>query len=135
MSANIKTLEKHFMALEQFVPLKPIRTMVDYEKAVEVLNELLDAGAADESHALANLAATLGELIGDFDDHHFPAKDVSGAAMIRFLMEQNGLKQGDLPEIGTQGVVSEILRGKRDINVRQVRSLKLRFGVSADAFI
>jgi HTH-type transcriptional regulator/antitoxin HigA len=54
--------------------------------------------------------------------------------MLKFLMQQHGLKQGDLPDIGTQGVVSEILNGKREINLRQVRKLKELFGVSADAF-
>ena len=52
-----------------------------------------------------------------------------------FLMEQHELKQGDLPEIGSQGVVSEILAGKRELNVRQVRALSKRFGVSAATFV
>ncbi len=30
-----------------------------------------------------------------------------------YLMEEHGLRQSDLPEIGSQGVVSEILNGKR----------------------
>jgi HTH-type transcriptional regulator / antitoxin HigA len=83
---------------------------------------------------LANLVTLLGELIGDYDDQHYPNPEVSGVEMLKFLMEQHGLKQSDLPEIGSQGVVSEIIRGKREINLRQVKSLKERFGVSADAF-
>ncbi len=31
-------------------------------------------------------------------------------------MEQHGLKQGDMPDIGSQGVVSELLSGKRELN-------------------
>ena len=50
-------------------------------------------------------------------------------------MEQHGLKQGDLEEIGSQGVVSEILTGKRELNVRQVRALSQRFGVSTATFL
>ena len=34
-----------------------------------------------------------------------------------------------LPEIGSQGVVSEILSGKRELNVRQIRALAARFHV------
>lgn len=48
---------------------------------------------------------------------------------------QHGLRQSDLPEIGSQGVVSEILVGKRELNIRQVRALSERFGVSAATFI
>jgi HTH-type transcriptional regulator/antitoxin HigA len=49
-------------------------------------------------------------------------------------MEQHGLLQGDLPEVGSQGVVSEILRGKRELNVRQIQALAERFHLPAGAF-
>ena len=45
-------------------------------------------------------------------------------------MEEHDLTQSDLPEVGSQGVVSEILGGKRALNVRQIRALSERFGVS-----
>jgi len=50
-------------------------------------------------------------------------------------MEQHRLTQSDLPEVGTQGVVSEILRGKRELNVRQIKALSSRFHVQASVFI
>jgi len=50
-------------------------------------------------------------------------------------MQEHGVRQGDLPEIGSQGVVSEILSGKRRLNTRQVRALRKRFGVSPMVFI
>jgi HTH-type transcriptional regulator / antitoxin HigA len=45
------------------------------------------------------------------------------------------LTQVDLPEIGSQGMVSEVLGGKRELNVRQVRALAQRFHVSAAVFV
>ena len=50
-------------------------------------------------------------------------------------MEQHHLKQADLSEIGSQGVISEILAGKRSLNIRQVQALSKRFAVSADTFL
>ena len=50
-------------------------------------------------------------------------------------MEQHGLKQADLPEIGAQSAVSAVLGGKRQLDLRQVSALSKRFGVPADAFI
>jgi HTH-type transcriptional regulator/antitoxin HigA len=50
-------------------------------------------------------------------------------------MEEHDLTQSDLPEIGSQGVVSEILAGKRDLNVRQIAQLAERFGVSPVVFM
>jgi HTH-type transcriptional regulator / antitoxin HigA len=50
-------------------------------------------------------------------------------------MEEHGLKQADLPEIGSQGVLSEILSGKRQLNARQIKLLSKRFKVSTAVFI
>ncbi|MBL8080239.1 MAG: helix-turn-helix domain-containing protein [Anaerolineales bacterium] len=55
--------------------------------------------------------------------------------MLRFLMDEHGLSQSDLPEVGSQGVVSEILNGRRELNVRQIRSLAERFKVSSAVFV
>ena len=131
----VAEITAHFQALSSMIPLHPIRTESDYDKAVAALNQLLDAGAANEKHLLADLANTLGALIGEYDDVHYLAQDVSPLAMLRFLMDQNHLTQSDLPEIGTQGVVSEILNGKRDLNVRQIKALAGRFHVPPGTFV
>ena len=58
------------------------------------------------------------------------------AEVLRRLMSEHNLKQADLAsEIGSQGIVSEVLRGKRTINARQAKALAARFNVSASAFI
>ena len=131
----IAEITSHFQALSSVVPLHPIRTGVDYEKAVTALNRLLDAGAANEQHPLADLVNTLGTLIGEYDDVHYPAQEVSPLAMLRFLMDENSLTQSDLSEVGSQGVVSEVLNGKRELNVRQIKALSARFHVPPGVFV
>lgn len=54
---------------------------------------------------------------------------------LKFLMKEHGLKQGNLSEIGSQGVVSEILSGKRQLNIRQIKLLSERFNVSPTVFV
>jgi HTH-type transcriptional regulator/antitoxin HigA len=49
-------------------------------------------------------------------------------------MEEHGLKQSDLPEVGNQSVVSQILSGARELNVRQINALAKRFNVPAGVF-
>ena len=62
--------------------------------------------------------------------------DAAPNEVLRFLLDQHGLKQSDLAaEIGGQSVVSDILNGKRAINARQAKALAARFGVSAVAFL
>ena len=53
--------------------------------------------------------------------------------MLAYLTTEDRLRQSDLPEIGSQGVVSEVLAGKRALNLRQVKALAKRFAVPMDA--
>jgi len=55
--------------------------------------------------------------------------------VIRSLMEQHELTQRDLAEIGSQGVVSEVLSGKRELNIRQVKALAKRFDLPVGVFV
>ena len=57
------------------------------------------------------------------------------ATVLASLMEQHGLRQSELPEVGSQGVVSEVLSGKRQLNARQISALRRRFGVPADVLL
>ncbi|MBB5606769.1 MULTISPECIES: type II toxin-antitoxin system HigA family antitoxin [unclassified Janthinobacterium] len=131
----VEQITTHYQALSTLVPLHPLNDEADYERAVGILNGLLDAGAADENHPLATLVETLGMLISHYDDQHYPAPPVSPAAVIRSLMEQHELTQRDLAEIGSQGVVSEVLSGKRELNIRQVKALARRFDLPVGLFI
>ena len=54
------------------------------------------------------------------------ASTLAGTAaveLLRELMAEHGIRQSDLPEVGTQSVVSEVLAGKRGLNLRQVKAL------------
>ena len=102
---------------------------------VQMLEALLDATQGDENHPAMGLVDIVGDLIEDYEAEQHPLPETTGVQALKFLMEQHGLKQGELPEIGSQGVVSEILQGKRELNLRQVRALGARFGVAAATFV
>jgi len=116
-------------------PLLVIRNEKDYDAAVKRLNELLDEIGTNEKHPLYTLLDTLGTLIQVYEEEYYPVPEASGVDVLRFLMEEHGLTQSNLPEVGSQGVVSEILNGKRELNVRQIRALAGRFKVSAALFV
>jgi len=126
-------------ALAHWEHLAPILTAPksenDYEHMVAVLDEVLDAGGADETSSLATLAERIGDLIEAYETKQHSIPPGSPMDVLVFLMQQHGLKQADLPEIGAQSVVSEVLSGKRQLNIRQVSALCKRFGISANALI
>jgi HTH-type transcriptional regulator/antitoxin HigA len=123
---------KHWQAVKSVFS---IRNEAEYEAAIEHLNELLDVVGTDESHPLYSMLDTLGTLIHSYEEQHEVQPEAGGKDVLAYLMEEHGLHQSDLPEIGSQGVVSEILSGKRELNVRQIRALSKRFAVSPAVFI
>ena len=136
MNADLREIARHFTALSAAVPMRPLRNERDYKAAVRAMDELLDAGGADEAHPLADLVALVGEFVDEYEKRkNRVLPEATGVEALRFLMEQHGLRQSDLPEIGSQGVVSEILSGKRELNARQIRALAERFDVGASVFL
>ena len=110
-----------------------IQSEQDYDRAVERLNTLLDEVGTDERHPLYSLLDTLGTVLHAWEEQHHAMPECGGSDLLRFFMEEHNLSQ--LPEVGSQGVVSEILSGKRELNVRQIRALSKRFGVSPSVFV
>lgn len=133
MSTLIKQACEHWRYLAPLLS-KPTNEE-DYDALVEALDELLAIVGDDEDHPLASLVSHMGDLIEAYDEAHRPLPRASGVEVLRYLMQEHGLSQGDLPEVGTQSVISEILGGKRQLNVRHIRALSERFGVPADVFL
>ncbi len=107
----------------------------EYQQLVALLDEVIDIVGEDESHPLASLMETLGTLVETYEMQTIPEISGNPIQTLQSLMEEYNLKQSDLPEIGTQGVVSDILSGKRKLNVRQIKALSKRFNVSTAVFI
>lgn len=132
MSALIKQASEHWRYVAPLL-IKPTNED-DYDALVAALDELLLVVGDDESHALAGLVSSMGDLLEAYDEAHRPMPKVGGAEVLRYLMQEHQLAQSDLPEIGAQSVVSEVLSGRRQLNVRHIRALSERFNVPADVF-
>lgn len=133
MNALIEQAAQHW----QFVSplLRKPENEADYDRLVEALDELTDRIGDDESHPLMSLVDIIGDWVEAYDLEHRPMPKVSGVDVLRSVMQEHGLNQSDLPGVGTQSVVSEILSGKRQLNVRQIRWLADHFKVPVEMFI
>jgi len=128
---EIDKIAKRYKALCELVPLKPITNKVGYEAAVEHLNQLLDAGGANQAHPLAGLVEALGELIQTYEKRHTPMPEAEPREVLRYLMTEHGLRQTDLAGMASQGTISDILAGRRGISKALAKKLAARFHVSA----
>ncbi|MBW1909809.1 MAG: transcriptional regulator [Deltaproteobacteria bacterium] len=107
----------------------------DYIKLVNLLDSVIDEVGDNESHPLSSLMETIGSLIEAYESQNIPDIEGNPIDTLKALMEEHGLKQSDLPELGSQGVISEILSYKRQLNVRQIKFLSKRFNVSPAVFV
>ena len=107
----------------------------DFNNLVNLPDGFIDEVGNNESHPLSSLMETIGSLIEAYESKNYPDIEGDPINALKTLMEEHGLKQSDLPEIGSQGVVSEIISGKRQLNVRQLKLLSERFKVSPVVFV
>lgn len=135
VSIDMKKLVPAWNDFRTQTGIEPISDENHYQQMTELLFVLLDQTGTDERHPLMGLVDIVGDLIHDYETVHYPLPETSGVDALRFFMARDGLKQGDLPEIGSQGVVSEILSGDRDLNVRQIKALAERFSVAPAIFL
>ena len=109
-----------------------------YEQILRVMPEEGEEVDDPQVKALVWLERLMGGVLADYADTRWPAPEYPGgtpAAVLRVIMDERGLTQSDLPELGSQGVVSELLNGKREFNLRHVRALSHRFGVPVRFFL
>ena len=135
LAKYIHEVNADYRRIRQRFPLGVLHTKAEYDRAVAVLDDILDEIGQQETLPLADLAETLALSIEAYEDTHIAMPNASGPEILRSLMEDHKLAQSDMPEIGSQGVVSEILSGKRDLNVRQIAQLAARFCVSPALFM
>ncbi len=113
-------------------PLKVIKSKKDYENALKSLEIVFD----ERRRALAEYAETLTILIEHYEEEHYPIKEATGIEILQFLLKENNLKQKDLVGIlGGKSAVSEILNGKRTLNLKHIKKLAEKFHVKPATFV
>jgi len=112
-----------------------IRTESENEYYLELL-EKLDARGSELTAAERELADLLTLLTEDFERRRYKLKPSSPVEVLRELLRANRLKQKDLVDVfGTPSIVSEVMRGKRQLTTSHIRKLSQRFRVSPELFL
>ena len=114
-----------------------IKTEKENERALEIAGRLMKKKARDRSPEETRLLDLLVALIEDFEEKAYPMGGSANPSLaLRELMREHDLKQNDLLDIfSSQGVVSQVLNGKREISKAQARRLSERFRLPLDIFI
>lgn len=118
--------------LAQYQP-KAIETEAENEAAIVLAESLEHRQRTPEEDALLELLII---LIEKFEETSYPLPNVGAEKMLLHLMKARNMKQEELVGvIGSRGVVSEIVNGKRLISKAQAKVLGELFHVSPSLFI
>jgi HTH-type transcriptional regulator/antitoxin HigA len=113
-----------------------IRYEAHYTELLTFVEECFERFGYTDQHSVFALVDLVATRIREYEDRVHLLPDTSTqASRLAFLMVQHGLRQCDLPEVGAQSVVSDVLKGKRALNLRQVQALAQRFSVPMDVLV
>jgi HTH-type transcriptional regulator/antitoxin HigA len=124
-----------WLLFKQVVGVTLVRTEQDYVQAHATIDVLLDEIGDNETHPLADVLDYLANQVKVYEDEHCPIPVAEPKEVLRFLMDQHGIKQEDLEDCAPQSRISDILNGKRAISKEIAKRLASRFHVHADVFL
>ena len=124
-----------YLALIRKLPLRPIRSEADLDRAIAMVDALSDR--AELSPDEYDYLLVLSGLIEAYEDEHHPIPAASGVPMLRYLIEANGLAQARVAAGAgiAESVLSEILAGRRKLGVKHIAALAGYFKVDPGLFI
>jgi HTH-type transcriptional regulator/antitoxin HigA len=124
---------KYAAVLGEYKP-RPIHNEEDNQRAIALLEAIHgNEPLAPEQAAVAELLTT---LIEKFEEERYALTAASPSTVLRELLQANGLEQKDLAQlVGSKGIASELLSGKRRISRSHAHLFANRFSVSYRLFL
>ena len=110
-----------------------IKTEEDYNKAMNIIDSLIDSPVGSEE---AERLELLSILVEDYENKHYKIEAPDPIEAIKQRAEQLGLTRKDLERsIGSRGRVSEILNKKRKLTLSMIKRLNKNLHIPADILI
>ena len=112
---------------------KLIKNEKEYNEALERIEEIQDAvPGTPEGDELELLAL----LIEKYEEDQYAIKEADPVDVIKYYMEEMGLKQNDLVGIiGDKGLVSKVMNRERNLNLRMIKNLHKELGIPYELII
>ena len=123
----MKNYKKDGKSNNGIMVIRKITTTSEHTRALERIDELMDI--AEDDPRIYELMY-LSNIVADYEDAVYPIPETTPADIIWFMMTQKNIKQKDLiPILGSEGMVSMVLNGKRALTVDKMVKLSKFLGV------
>lgn len=130
-------MKDRYLELVQQFPLRPIRSKAEYKRALRIVDGFAVVSEGTLNVEEQDYFETLVLLVESYElkNEHVEISSVDPIEVLKHLMEEHEMKSADLGKlIGSKGVASEILNGKRELSKSQIIKLAERFSVDVGVF-
>jgi HTH-type transcriptional regulator/antitoxin HigA len=118
--------------------ISTIRTLADeaeYREALAAIRPYFDNEPAEGTPQAAHFDA-LALLIEEYEDRYYPLPKAAPVEVIKAVMAANSYTRADLVEVlGSKSRAADLLNGRREINLDQIRKISRAWGIPAGALI
>ena len=113
---------------------RPIRTQREYRRLLKVAESLTHPGLTRDEGIFLDL---LGGLLEAYETEHFSVPDATPAQVLEHLLEAGGISQADFARQAgvSRQLVTDILKGRRNITADHIRRFADFFGISPTVFV
>jgi len=115
--------------------LRPIKNEQQYEDALARVYTLMQKNIKPDSKESDELEI-LSILVKQYENEHYPVAPPNPLEAIKFRLDQMNMTEAELSEIlGYRSRKSEILSGKRKLNLAMIRKLTEKLHIPAEVLI
>ncbi len=133
MQENLERAVIHWKMVAPIVDTP--KNQEDYEALLQNLKQTIELVENRPNSPLAGLIKAMSRAAKEYEGIFLAQEHQGALRALQYLVKLHGIRQSDLKEVGSQGVVSELLNGKRSLTLRHVKEFARRFKVSPAAFI
>jgi len=134
--AGVVIDDDYFELVRRF-PLKPLTSDKELDQAIEVVNSLVDRGFDNLTRGEEAYLDVLSDLVEKYESEHHPISDASPVEMLRFFIDDRKTNQRAVA-LGSRiavSTMSEILAGRRQMNLEHMQKLARFFNVDVAVFL
>jgi HTH-type transcriptional regulator/antitoxin HigA len=129
-----KPISDRYLDLVQQFPLRPIRSDSDLNRAIGVIDTLIDRKRLQRGEK--DYLDVLSDLVQRYETEYHPIPPLPDGELLQHLIETHGTTQVEVARQAkiAESTISEVIAGKRKLSRIHIGKLARHFGVPHAAF-
>ena len=133
MNSNLENAMQHWNMVAPAIECP--KNNEDYQTLLKNIQDAIELVENRPNSHISSLVDAMASAAEKYEKQYVEKLEGGALVALKYLINLHGVRQSELKEIGSQGVVSEVLNAKRSLTLRHVKELALRFNVSPSVFI